>query len=189
MNRLQKIHPAATISEGAIIQGSVTIGANTYIAAGAVIAANGGTIEIGSNTVIMENAVIRSTVKFNCTIGSHVLIGPKAAITGAGIADCCFIATNATVFHGAFLSAGTVVAVNAIVHINSFCLTDTFIPIHHIAFGKPVRIYSPAEINEFHQDLRKTGFTKYVYGIDPTGLSNAEIYRQLTEKFLQSLPD
>jgi len=188
MTTEQIIHPTAKIRAGAMLQGSIIIGANTFVAAGAVIAANGGTIEIGSNTVIMENAVIRSSAKFNCKIGNNVLIGPKAGITGATIADCCFVATNGTVFQGSVLSTGTVLAVNGIIQIDSYCPANTFIPINHIAFGKPARIYSPLEMNDFHDDLGKTGFTKYVYGIDTTGLSNAEVYRQLTEKFLRSVP-
>ena len=189
MSAEQMIHSTAKIMDGAILQGSITIGAHTFVAAGAVITAHNGSIQIGSNTVIMENAVIRSSVKFNCKIGNNVLIGPKACVTGATIADCCFVATNGTVFQGSVVSSGTVLAVNGIIHINSFCPANTFIPISHIAFGKPARIYSPAEINDFHEDLNKTGFTKYVYDINTTGLSNAEIYRNLTEKILQTVLD
>jgi len=189
MTTEQTIHPTAKIMKGAILQGSIIVGADTYIGAGAVISANGGTIEIGSKTVIMENAVIRSSTKFNCKIGNNVLIGPKACITGADIADCCFIATNGTIFHGSRLLTGTVLAVNGIIHIDTFCPANTYIPINHIAFGNPVRIYSPIEINDFHGDLKKIGFSKYVYDIDTTGLSNSEIYRQLTEKFIQSVSD
>lgn len=178
------IHPSARIMKGVIMDGNVSIGENTYVGAGAIISSNGGSISIGSNTVIMENAIIRASPKFDCSIGNHVLIGPKACITGATIQDCCFIATNATIFHGSELSGGTVLAVNSIIHVDTFCPVDTYIPINHIAFGNPAKIYSPGEIPEFHAALKKVGFVKYVYDIDTTGLSNSEIYRQLTEKFL-----
>jgi len=185
MPNTPNIHPTAKIMKGAIIDGEVTIGENTFIGSGAVVVSNGGNITIGNNTVVMENAVVRSAEKFNCSIGSNVLVGPKACITGAVIQNSCFIATNGTIFHGAELLSGTVLAVNAIVHINTFCPANTFVPIAHIAFGNPAKIYSPAEIMEFHADLRKAGgFVNYVYGIDATGLANAEIYQQLTEKFI-----
>ncbi len=58
----QQIHSTAKIMQGVVLEGDVTIGANTYIGAGAVITCNGGTIDIGSNTVIMENAIIYSTI-------------------------------------------------------------------------------------------------------------------------------
>jgi carbonic anhydrase/acetyltransferase-like protein (isoleucine patch superfamily) len=180
------IHPSARIMKGATIDGPVTIGENTYVGAGAVITGNGGSIKIGSSAVIMENAVIRASPKFNCSIGNHVLVGPKACITGATVHDCCFIATNGTVFHGSELSGGTVLAVNGIIHVGTFCPADTYIPINHIAFGNPVKIYSPGQVTEFHAELRKVGFVKYVYDIDTTGLSNSEIYRQLTKKFLET---
>lgn len=184
---MQQIHPSAKIMKGVILDGPVSIGENTFIGSGTVITANGEPIEIGSNTVIMENAVIRSSPKFSCKIGDNVLIGPKACITGSVIDNCCFIATNGTIFHGSLVEKGTVLAVNAIIHVDSHCPENTFIPINHIAFGKPIKIYSPSEIKEFHTDLRNAGgFVKYVYDIDPDGLTNPEIYKQLTEKYLRT---
>ena len=188
MSMSQNIHPTARIMKSVILDGEIIIGENTFIGAGAVIAANGGRIEIGSNTVIMENAIIRSSPRFDCKIGNNVLVGPKACITGSVIGDCCFIATNGTIFHGSELQSGTVLAVNGIIHVGSHCPADTFIPINHIAYGNPVKIYPPSAISEFHADLRKAGgFVNYVYDINPEGLSNAEIYKSLTEKFLSEL--
>lgn len=187
MKNIQTIHPTVKVMEGAIIIGSVVIGANTYIGAGAVISSNGGTIEIGANTVIMEGAIIRSSKKFNCNIGNHVLIGPKATITGSRIDDYCFIATNGTIFHGSNIKSGTVLAVNGIIHIDTFCPENTFVPINHIAFGNPAIIYSPSEIGDFHLELKQIGFAKYVYDIDTSGLSNSDIYKKMTGKFLANI--
>lgn len=187
MKNIQTIHPTVKIMEGVIIIGSVVIGANTYIGAGVIISSNNGTIEIGANTVIMEGAIIRSSKKFKCTIGNNVLIGPKATITGSRIDDCCFIATNGTVFHGSNLKSGTVLAVNGIIHINTFCAEDTFVPINHIAFGNPAKIYTPSDIGNFHLELKKIGFAKYVYDIDTSGLSNSGIYKKMTSEFLTNL--
>ncbi|MBF2707995.1 gamma carbonic anhydrase family protein [Flavobacterium soyangense] len=187
MKNIQTIHQTVTIMEGAVISGAVTIGANTYIGSGAIISSNGGTIEIGDNTVIMEGAIIRSSKKFGCSIGNHVIIGPKATITGSIIDDYCFIATNGTIFHGSKLKSGTILAINGIIHIDTFCPEDTFIPINHIAFGNPAKIYAPSEIGDFHQALKQIGFVKYVYDIDTSGLSNSEIYKKMTAKFLANL--
>jgi carbonic anhydrase/acetyltransferase-like protein (isoleucine patch superfamily) len=189
MSVSQNIHPSAILMKGVVLEGDITIGENSYIGAGTVLVANGGKIEIGKNTVIMENAVIRSSRSFDCRIGDHVLVGPKASITGSQIADACFIATNGTIFHGSTLETGTVLAVNGIIHIDTHCPENTFIPINHIGFGKPAMVYSPAEIPDFHAELRKTGFVKYVYGIDTQGLSNPEVYQQMTEKFLSNLKE
>ncbi len=182
------IHPSARIMQGVIMEGRISIGENTYIGAGSILTAHSGSIHIGANTVIMENAIIRSTEKFDCTIGDHVLIGPKACLTGARLHDACFVATNATIFHGAELGSGTVVAVNGVVHINTCCPENTFIPIQHIAFGRPARVYTPAEIPAFHEELRKTGFVRYVYDIETDGLSGQEVYQKMTRAFLDRLP-
>ena len=186
MNR-PVIHPTAKIHQSVIIDGNVEIGADTFVGPGTVITATSGRISIGSKTVVMENAIIRSSKHFDCLIGDHVLIGPKACITGATIENACFIATNSTIFHGSHLQSGTVLAVNGIIHIGTYCPVDTYIPISHIGFGNPIKIYSPSEIQEFHAELKKLGFAKYVYDIDTTGLCNSEIYTQLTEKYLSLL--
>jgi len=181
------IHPTAKIHPSVIIDGDVEIGAGTYVAPGAIISAIGGKIIIGANAVILENAIIRSSKAFDCIIGGHTLIGPKASVTGATIENACFIATGATIFHGSHLQEGTVLAVNGIIHISTHCPANTFIPINHVGFGNPLKVYGPTEIQEFHADLKKVGFAKYVYGIDTTGLSNTEVYTQLTDKYLSFL--
>lgn len=179
------IHPTAKVHPSAIIEGNVTIAERTFIGAGAIIISHGGSIDIGREAVIMENAIVRANHKFNCVIGNNVLIGPKATITGAVVHDACFIATNATIFHGSNLESGTVVAVNSIVHVATHCPPSTYIPINHIAFGNPATIYSPDQITAFHAELRKVGFVKFVYGFSTEGMTNSEIYTQLTREFLK----
>ena len=187
MKNIQIIHPSVKIMEGIIITGSVVIGANTYIGAGVIISSNNGQLRLVPIQSLWKVLLIRSSKKFKCKIGNHVLIGPKATITGARIDDYCFIATNGTIFHGSNLKSGTVLAVNGIIHNNTFCAKDTFVPINHIAFGNPAKIYSPAETGNFHLELKKFGFAKYVYNIDTSGLSNSDIYKNMTTKFLSNL--
>ena len=176
----QSTHSSANIDDSAIIKGNVSIGENTYIAPGVIINATHGSIEIGANAVIMENAIIRSSVKFDCRIGDNVLIGPKACITGATIHNACFIATNATIFHGSEILSGSVVAVNGIVHIGTHCPENTYIKINHVALGNPAVIYAPTEIDALHTELRKLGFAKYVYDMDVAGMSTTEVYTAMT---------
>ena len=185
----QNISQSAIISDGVIIKGNVSIGDNTYIAPGAIINAYSGNIAIGTHTIIRENAIIRSSEKFSCTIGNNVLIGPKACITGATIHDACFIATNATIFYGSILEKGTVVAVNGIVHIGTYCKESTYIKINHVAFGNPAIIYPPTELDKLHEELKKTGFVKYVYDIDTAGLSNSEVYTRMTNLIIQRVKE
>ena len=183
----QSIHTSANIDYTAIIKGNVSIGENTYIAPGVIISAAHGSIEIGANTVIMENAIIRSSAKFDCTIGDNVLIGPKACITGATIHNACFIATNATIFHGSEILSGSVVAVNGIVHVGTYCPENSYIKINHVAFGNPAVIYAPAEIDALHTEVRKLGFAKYVYDMDVTGMNTSGVYTAMTNLIVERM--
>jgi carbonic anhydrase/acetyltransferase-like protein (isoleucine patch superfamily) len=177
----------ANIDETVIIKGKVSVGENTYIAPGVIINAPHGSIKIGANTVIMENAIIRSSAKFDCKIGDNVLIGPKACITGATIHNACFIATNATIFHGSEILSGSVVAVDGIVHIGTWCPENTYIKINHVAFGNPAVIYAPTEIDALHTELRKLGFAKYVYDMDVAGMSTSEVYTAMTNLIVERM--
>ena len=60
-------------------------------------------------------------------------IGPHAHIAGATVKGCAFVATGASVFNGAILEQGVVVAINAVVHVGTRCLAGTGVPIGHIA--------------------------------------------------------
>ena len=75
------------------VAGDVTIGAGTSVGFGAVLTAETGPIRIGKNCVTMENSVLRGTKRHPLTIGNHVLIGPRACLTGCTLEDCAFLAT------------------------------------------------------------------------------------------------
>ena len=129
------IDPAAVIAPTAVISGDVHIGAGSVVLAGAVIASQGAPVRIGQHCIVMENAVLRGAGRYPCTLGNHVLIGPHAHIAGATLNGCVFVATGASVFNGAVLEEGVVVAINAIVHIGTRCLAGTGVPIGHIALA------------------------------------------------------
>jgi carbonic anhydrase/acetyltransferase-like protein (isoleucine patch superfamily) len=50
--------------------------------------------------IMMENALIRGRHNHPTRIGRHVIVGPRAHINGAQIADDAFIATGAALFPG-----------------------------------------------------------------------------------------
>src|SRR5256712_10290561 len=84
----------------------------------------------------MENAVVRGAGRYPCALGNHVLIGPHAHIAGATVNGRAFVATGASVFNGAVLEQGVVVAINAVVHVGTRCVAGTGVPIGHIALGE-----------------------------------------------------
>ena len=71
------IHPRADVI------GDVTIGAGTFVGAGAVIRGDYGTIVIGDNCSVEENCTIHARPGEVCTIGDWVTVGHAAVIHNA----------------------------------------------------------------------------------------------------------
>jgi len=86
---------------------------------GACIVAEGVPITIGENCIVMESAVIRSTDVHATRIGAHCLVGPNSHLVGCVVEDCVFIATGASIFHGAVIEYGTEIRINAVVHLRT----------------------------------------------------------------------
>lgn len=95
-----RIHESAYVAPTATICGDVTVGANSRVLFGAVVTAEGGAVEIGAECIVMENAVVRGTPKHPVRIGDHVLVGPRAYLTGCTVEDNVFLATGSAVFNG-----------------------------------------------------------------------------------------
>ena len=90
--------PSTRVAPNAVLCGDVTIGAGTSVGFGAVLTAETGPIRIGKNCVTMENSVLRGTKRHPLTIGNHVLIGPRACLTGCTLEDCALLATGCAIF-------------------------------------------------------------------------------------------
>jgi carbonic anhydrase/acetyltransferase-like protein (isoleucine patch superfamily) len=162
------IHPSAYFAPTATICGDVEIGMGAKILFGASVIAEGGRIKIGSNCIILENAVIRSTSKHSTHVGTHTLIGPNAHVVGCRIEDCVFIATGASVFHGASVGRGSEVRINGVVHIKTRLAPDTTVPIGWIAVGNPAQIFPPGEHEKIWKIQEPLNFPQFVYGIKRT---------------------
>ena len=181
------VDPEAVIAPTAVISGDVHIGAGSVVLAGAVVASQGAPVRIGQHCIVMENAVLRGAGRYPCTVGNHVMIGPHAHIAGATLNGCAFVATGASIFNGAILEEGVVVAINAVVHIGTRCLAGTGVPIGHIALGDPATIYPPHEAPAVHAQLRSMGFTKAVFGFEAQGLADPTTIEKLCERYARSL--
>ncbi len=178
---------SAVVAPTAVISGDVHIGADTVVLAGAVVTAQGAPVRTGASCVIMENAVVRGAGKHATTLGNHVLIGPHAHISGAMISDRVFIATGASVFNGAVLEAGTVVTINAVVHVATTCPAGTLVPIGHIAFGNPARIVPPSEVSSIHRELGALGFTHLVFGFEADSIVDPNTIEELCKRYSRAL--
>ncbi len=160
------IDPTTRVAPTAVICGDVTIGANGSIGFGAVLTAESGPISIGDNCVVMDTAVIRGVRRNPVRIGSNVLVGPRAYLTGCEIGDSAFIATGASIFNGARIGARAEVRINGIVHIRTVLPPDATVPLGWIAVGDPAEILPPHEHERIWAIQKALDFPKFVFGVD-----------------------
>jgi carbonic anhydrase/acetyltransferase-like protein (isoleucine patch superfamily) len=162
-----EIDPDAWVAADATVCGSVTIGRGCRVMPGArIVAEAGGTIRIGACCIVLENAVIRATARHATSIGDHCMFGPNSHVVGASIGDEVFIATGASVFHGATIGPGSEVRINAVVHLRTELEPGSTVPIGWIAVGNPAQIMSPDRHKEIWALQQPLDFPGFVYGAD-----------------------
>lgn len=176
LNKTPRIHASAYVAPNATVCGEVIVGAGCRIMFGACVVAEGQALELGENCIVMENAVVRSTGSHPTRVGSHCLIGPHAHLVGCTLEDCVFIATGASVFHGAHLGYGAEVRVGAVVHLRTRLPAHASVPIGWVAVGEPAQILPPDEHERIWAVQKPLDFPRFVYGVEraPEGESNME---------------
>ncbi len=183
LSKRAQIDETTYVAPNATICGDVKIGKNCRIMHGTALIAEGGKIEIGDSCIIFENAVIRSTPKHSARIGSNVVIGPGAHVVGCIIHDNVFVATHASIFHGAELKSGSEVRINGVVHLKTILDENETVPIGWIAVGNPAQILPPDKHEEIWAIQKELNFTDTVYGVSrDTGDSTMpQITKMLSE--------
>ena len=175
-----RISPDAVVAATAVISGDVTIGAGCQILHGAVLTAEGGPVVLGENVIVMENALIRASASNAVHIGSHVLVGPTASVSGATIADEVFLATGTRIFNGARIGTRSEVRINAVVHLRTVLPPQSVVPIGWVAVGNPATLLSPDRHDEIWALQRELDFPGYVFGLDR---DTPDLLVQLTERY------
>lgn len=181
-----QIHESAYIAPTATVCGDVTIGEDCRILFGAVIVAEGGPVEIGRQCVVMENAVIRGTRQHPVRIGDHVLVGPRAYLTGCTVEDDVFLATGATIFNGAHLGARAEVRINGVVHLKTVLPPDARVPIGWIAVGDPAQVLPPAEHDRIWAIQEPLDFPRTVFGLERAAQGES-IMPQIMSRYTRAL--
>lgn len=179
-----RIHPDAVVAPTAVISGDVTIGAGCQVLHGAVITSEGGPITLGDNVIVMENALVRASAVNPVHIGSHVLVGPMASVSGATIADEVFLATGVRVFNGARIGTRSEVRINAVVHLRTVLPAESVVPIGWVAVGDPGQLLPPEKHDEIWALQHELDFPGYVFGLDR---QTPDLMIQLTERYGSSL--
>jgi carbonic anhydrase/acetyltransferase-like protein (isoleucine patch superfamily) len=176
-----RVDPTAFVAPNAVVCGDVTIGPGCRIMYGAQVIAESGSISIGTQCIVMENAVLRSSVSHPLKIGNNCLVGPNAHVVGCTVEDEVFIATGAAIFHSALLGKGSEVRINGVVHVKSHLAPGETVPIGWVAVGNPAQVLPPGEHDRIWAIQRPLNFPLYVYGLERSEATMAEITRQLSE--------
>jgi carbonic anhydrase/acetyltransferase-like protein (isoleucine patch superfamily) len=162
-----RIDPSAWVAPDATVCGDVEIAAGARVLYGArIVGEAGGSIRIGRNVIVMENGAVRASPRHSCSIGDHCLIGPHAHVVGATLEEQVFIATGASIFHGAHIGAGSEVRINGVVHLKTRLAPGASVPIGWIAVGDPARILSPDRHDEIWEIQKPLNFPLTVYGFE-----------------------
>ncbi len=110
-----RIHPSVFVAETATIVGEVTIYPDASVWYGAVIRGDASKIVIGDGTNVQDGGVIHCDANLPTTIGKRVVIGHRAVIHGATIADNVMIGIGAIVLNGAKIGEYSIIAAGALV--------------------------------------------------------------------------
>ena len=179
--RSPRIHPGAYVAPNALVCGDVEIGPGCRVMFGAQIVAEGGRIEIGAECIVLENAVLRSTFRHPLSIGRNCLIGPQTHLVGCTLDAEVFVATAASVFHGARVGRGAEVRINAVVHLSTVLEPGATVPIGWVAVGDPARILPPDAHDAIWAVQQPLNFPSTVYGIDRADASMVAITQRMAE--------
>jgi carbonic anhydrase/acetyltransferase-like protein (isoleucine patch superfamily) len=179
------VDPTAFVAPTATLVGDVRVGPRARVLYGAVLDAEGSTVEVGEACVVSEHAVLRATavgtVAQPVVLGDHVFVSPHATLLGCLVDRCCYIATGATVLHGARLGAGSVVAVGALAHAGAVLPPEMFVPPMTVAIGDPARLYGPERPGELAEAIRGVNFARAAFGVDHEWTDRISRYERTTE--------
>jgi carbonic anhydrase/acetyltransferase-like protein (isoleucine patch superfamily) len=182
------VHESAYVAPTAVVSGDVTVGEDCRILHGAVLTSEGGRVVIGSRCVVMENAVIRGTRHHPVGVGDHVLVGPRAYLSGCTVEDEAFLATGSTVFNGATVGPRAEVRVNGVVHVNSMLAPEALVPIGWVAVGDPAEILPPEAHDRIWSIQRDMDFPGTVWGVDRS-TPQREIMQRYTRALVRHRDD
>jgi carbonic anhydrase/acetyltransferase-like protein (isoleucine patch superfamily) len=175
------IHPSAWVAPNAVVCGDVSIGPGCRVQYGAQLIAEGGAISLGRETIVLENAALRSTFRHQLVVGNNCVIGPQTHVVGCTLEDEVFIATGASVFHGAHVGKGAEVRINGVVHLLTRLPGGTTVPIGWVAVGDPAQILPPHEHDKIWAIQQPLNFPLTVYGFERADASMVNITRRLAQ--------
>jgi carbonic anhydrase/acetyltransferase-like protein (isoleucine patch superfamily) len=174
LGKRPQVAETAYLAPTATLCGDVVVGEGCRVLFGAVLVAEGGPVVLGRSCIIMENAVLRGTTRHPTLLSDHVLVGPRAYLSGCTVESNVFLAAGSTVFNGAVIGSRTVVRVNGVIHIKTVLPADSIVPIGWVAIGNPVAILPSNEHEKIWAIQEPLNFPRTVFGLEhpPVGDTN-----------------
>lgn len=128
------IRSTSFVHETATVVGSVQIGEECFVGAGAVIRGDYGSIVIGDRTSVQENCVIHARENEVCKIGNDVQLGHGSVLHN------CEVRNNAVIGLGSRVCDYAVVGDWAIVGEGAVVVAKSVVPDEKVAVGVPARV-------------------------------------------------
>ena len=131
------------IAPGAVVIGSVVLGANVSIWFNCVVRGDDDTITIGDNSQLQDGCVVHVDPGVPVTIGRGVSVGHMAMLHGCEIGDGSLIGIKSVILNGAKVGR------NCLIGANTLVTEGKEIPDGSLVVGSPgrvVRQLSPEEI-------------------------------------------
>ncbi len=122
------------IANNATVLGEVTLGDHASVWYQAVLRGDNDRIDVGSRTNIQDGAVLHVDPGYPVYLGRDVVVGHKAIIHGAYVADHSLIGMGATVLNGAEIGNYCIIGANALV------TGGTVIPDYSMVLGSPAKV-------------------------------------------------
>lgn len=144
--------PPRHFGEGAAVIGRVALGAESWLAAGAVIRADGHEVRAGDDLHLGPRATVHIAHDLYPTlVGTRVTVGERAVLHACEVGDDCVVEERAIVLDGAVLEPGLVLAADAVVFPRTR-LAGGFV--HAGRPARQVRPLAPGELQQRRADVR-----------------------------------
>jgi carbonic anhydrase/acetyltransferase-like protein (isoleucine patch superfamily) len=137
------------VAPGAMVMGSVEIGAGASVWFGAVIRGDNDLIVLGAGCNIQDNSVLHTDAGFPMHIGADVTVGHRAILHGCIVGEGSLIGMGATLLNGSVIGKGCLIGAGALVP------EGKIIPDGSLVLGMPGKVVRQLD-SKARQELRET---------------------------------
>jgi carbonic anhydrase/acetyltransferase-like protein (isoleucine patch superfamily) len=124
----------AYVAKNAIVIGAVELADESSIWFGCVLRGDDAPLRVGARTNIQDLSVIHADPGVENVIGANCVIGHRAVLHGASVADHCLIGMGAILLGGSQIGEGSIIAAGALVK------EGMVVPPRSLIVGVPGRI-------------------------------------------------